>query len=400
MASALTLLLLGAAMPATPVAAAEEKPVAPYRLRAGDEVAVSVLPRKEFDSAGVILPDGMLYLRHVGGLKAEGLTLPELSKRIYEILNVKLVEPRVLATLTRSAPLAEKDQKVLGSITIVGAVQQKGPLELKDGLRVRKAIDLAGGTTPDADLKQVLIVHNDLTQTIVDLSTVERLSDPAHNRVLKDGDSIEIRALPPMAAVEPLTPRVRISGQVVNPGQFDLKNGMTIEDLILAAGKLTPMAKLEEVQLQRNGGEVETIDLKARQNLGLKGKVLLQAGDEVFIPEHKDVVLLIGAITDPGPKALQPGQTVRQFFLDGKADVAAALNPATVNLKGAQLIRRGEEPVKLDLDVILKREKDPKNVTLRAGDVLFLPPKEQKRPGGILQALQGLGPLGLLFSVF
>src|SRR5579864_6061948 len=53
----------------------------PYRFHAGDEIEVSVNPQKEYDCSGIILPDGMLYLKNIGGIKAQGLTIPELAER-------------------------------------------------------------------------------------------------------------------------------------------------------------------------------------------------------------------------------------------------------------------------------------------------------------------------------
>ncbi len=367
-------------------------PIPAYRLCAGDEVAVAVAPQKGFDSGGIVLPDGSLYLRNVGKVRAAGMTIDELTAHILKVLDADLVDPRVTVSLVKTAPTVEVKA---GQVTLVGAVAKSGPLALEPGLRVRKALDLAGGTLKDADLKNVVILHPDLTRTVVDLSTDQRVSDPAHNRTLKDGDSIEVKFL----AVVVARP-VRIAGQVLNPGQYDLKAGMTVEDLVITAGKLSSLADVEKVELRRTGEAPRQINLVERQKLGLAGKVTLSEGDEIFIPEQRDRVILIGAVPRPGPHAIKPGTSLARFFLDGSPELAAALNPAVVDLGDVQLIRPGQKPVKINLARALKKPEDRDNVALQAGDVLFLPPRKTPRRDPLDYLAGGFGPLGLLFGLF
>lgn len=374
----------------------EKAPKGPYRLQPGDEIAVAVTPQKGFDTGGVILPDGALYLKNIGKIEAAGLTIEALTERIRKVLDQELVEPNVTVSLVRMAPPpAPRPMVKPGKVTVVGGVARTGPIDLEEGLRVRKALDLAGGTVKEADLTRVVILHRDLTQTIVDLSTLERVSDPAHNRLLQDGDSIEVRLLP--AASMRL---VRIAGQVANPNQYELKPGMTLEDLILAAGKLTTLADLERIELRRANGKRETIHLPDRLKQGLNGKVLLDAGDEVFIPELGDRVILLGVVPRPGPTGLKPGIRVRDFFLAGSPEVSMALNPAVVDLDDVELLRPGQPSRKLDLKAVLKRADHKDNLALQSGDVLFLPPREFRNRRSVLDYAAQLGPLSFLFGLF
>jgi protein involved in polysaccharide export with SLBB domain len=389
----LGLVLLLAGMVSAQETGAKVSPKA-YRLAPGDEVAVSVSPQKNYDTAGIILPDGFVYLRKIGKVRAAGLTLDELTAQVKKILDQDLNEPDVLVTLSKMAPPPMKEPEKIGRVTIVGAVGKTGPLDLEEGLRVRKALDLAGGTAKDADLANILIIHQDLTRTLVDLSTADRVSDPAHNRVLKDGDSVQVKALPEVVKVIPM---VRIRGQVLTPGQYELKPNMTLEDLIIGAGKLSTLADVEHVQLQSPGDQIRMIDLVQQQKLGLKGKVFLKEGDEVFIPEHENRVMVVGAIMNPGPRSLQEGQKVRDFLLT--SGDATAFNPAQIHMDGVQIIRRGMDPIKIDLRSVLKKEDHKDNLALQSGDLLWLPPKKEPKAGP-LQYLGGLSSIGFLFGLF
>lgn len=370
-----------AAEPAPPAA----KPAAPptaelYRLRPGDEVSISVTPQKDYDCGGTVLPDGRLYLRTVGPVKAVGLSIPELEDLLRKKLDEELVDPQVRVALLRIAP--EPMEKPVeppkpGRITLVGAVGRSGPMELETGLRLRKALDLAGGAGKEADLTRVAIIHPDLTRTVVDISTPERVSDPKSNLLLKDGDSVEVPVLPPAPVA--LANPIRISGQITNPGQFDLKQGMTLEDLLITAGRPTTLADLSHVELRRTGQPPRVINLLSTEP-GSSTAIKLEPADEIFIPEMKNTVMLIGAIQSPGARGLQPGMTVREFFL--APTQAVTINPATQNLDKVRVIRQGaKQPYTVDIDGVLKKPGRKDNIALQPGDVIFISPRDTANNG-------------------
>lgn len=384
-------------------AGAAAKPAAPvaveYRLHAGDEISISVSPQKEYECGGTILSDGMVYLKSIGGVKAAGLTIPELAERIAKILDQDLVNPKVTVALLHMAPPVEDAPKIVRMVhvTVVGAVGRTGPLEIEEGTRLRKALDLCGGASKEADLAQIVIFHKDFTRTIVDISTDKRLGDPAHNRALEEGDSVEVRALPPSPQVV-LNP-VRISGQVLNPGQFELKQGMTLDDLIVAAGKLTPLADYEHIELHRAKQPVKYINLLTQRSQTGQSTTLLEPGDEVNVTEFHNTILIVGAVQTPGPRPFTKGQKLRDFLLSS-SDLAI-FNPSTVNLSGVQVIRKGQkDATKIDLGSVLKRPGDKGNVVLESGDILFIPPKKDAANRGPLDFLSYLTPISFLFGRF
>jgi len=379
---------------------AEEKPVvgADYRLRPGDELTVNVVPQKEYDFIAVILPDGKLILKTGVTLKAGGLTVAELRKELTTMLEKQLVDPEVTAQVTRLAPVEVKprddeSKKDPGKVTIVGAIVRPGPLTLEPGLRVRKAIDLMGGTPRDADLAHVVVIRNDLTRVVVDISTPERVADPSSNLLLRDGDSIEIGTVAGKS-----TQYVWIGGQVLNPGFYELRSQMAIEDLIVAAGKVTALANLTHVEFRRAGTKSEFIDLAERQRLGLAGRVRLQGGDEIFIPEYTDSVIVVGATANPGVYALKNPQKIRDFLTEAGPQVSSSLNPVIVDLKAVKVMRRGHGEIPVNLKEALGKPDSKDNIALQSGDIIFLPDKRQgaDRRRGVLDYLQLLGPLGFL----
>jgi hypothetical protein len=135
-----------------------------------------------------------------------------------------------------------------------------------------------------------------------------------------------------------------------------------------------------------------------QQRLGLKGKIYLMEGDEAFVPDQPDRVMVVGAIPNPGPRSLKPGQKIRDFLLE--SGDAAAFNPTQIDLGGAQIVRRGEkEPLKVDLKAVMKSAEAKDNVALNSGDLLFLPPKKEKKKGP-LEFLGSLSSIAFLFGLF
>lgn len=442
--------------PATPT-------VAPaYVLQPGDEVAVSVMPVTGFDAAGAIAPDGVLYLKTIGDIRAAGLTIPQLGELVQKTLEKKLRRPRVSISLTKLAPPLPPNK-----ITVVGSVLTPGPRDLEPGLRAAKAIELAGGAAKDADLSKVVIIHKDLSRKEIDLGSPAKIGDEMQNVLLQEGDSVYVSAIPPKVVVNftvagavtkpgPLqsdeTPRVlkaielaggslanadltkvsvirknlkveivdlstedkktdpalnvlltdgdsvnvpsrnmtvSIDGAVVSPGTYELKPDWGVDDLILAAGKMTLLADTQRVELRRKGEMARILNLNERFKEG-QPKVVLEPGDQLVVPEHVNRVL-VGGVAGGGYRTLVPGQTVSQFFRN--PDNALLLDSAKVDLGKTQLIRGDMPAVPIDLKKILRNPKDKRNVQLASGDWILLQGREPASTnpiaayGGILGVL-------------
>jgi protein involved in polysaccharide export with SLBB domain len=272
---------------------------------------------------------------------------------------------------------------------VSGAVTKPGPLEiLEPGSRLAKAVDMAGGALKEADLTKVSVVRDDLTRVIVDLSTPERQTDAGHNLLLRNGDSIEVPLLFKGGFVS-------VSGEVAKAGSYPLVPGMTVEDLIIAAEKMTLVADLERLELVRATGAKETINLPERLQKGASGRVVLAAGDQLIVPRAASMVILVGAVPTPGPRPLKPGQSVRDFFTTGQPETLASLDDDKIDLGSVQLLRPGKAAQKINLKAVLKGEKRAANVTLQTGDVLFLPARREPNKSGLdyLRALPFIGSL-------
>ncbi len=467
---ATVLLLLGCIQPAL-TQNSETKGAAPavaasYLLQPGDEVSVSVRSVMGYDSITAIAPDGIIYLKGIGEIRAAGMTIRQLTEQITSILAKKLRRPNATVQLTKQAPppppnkitvvgsviqpgprdlveglrvakaielangaardadlakvvivrglkrisvdlskpeyLTDADRNVLleegdsvyvpaippkvtYTITVSGAVGTAGPVRTEEAVRLFKAIELAGGPNKEADLSRVTLRRSNLEAQVIDLSTTKRLSDPAVNVMLADGDSIEVPG-------RDLT--VSIAGAVVSPGTYELKPGWSLNELITAAGKMTLLANTHDVKLHRAGEEPRSLDLNSLAKSGTV--VALQSGDRVVIPEEPNQVLLSGAIDSPGFRSFKPGMKLSQFF-QGNPDTAVALNSTKVDQSKAELLR-GDQYFKFSLKKIRQDPKSKDNIELQGGDQIILRGKEPRTPSPFGYAISALGVLGNLFA--
>ncbi len=368
-----------------------------HHLGPGDTVQITVPSDPELSVTVRLYADGSFDFPRLGTVQAAGLTTDELKEHlIRELKKQELRRPVVTVSLLEAyvPPPVDPKQETI-TITVLGSVTRKGTLELGQPKPLRTVLAEVG-PTENADLARIRIRYPDGTARNADFSRFTVTGEAEGDVVLRGHE--EVIVLERVAAPKETPRTVRVAGQVVTPGSYDMKDGMTLEDLIIAAGRLTPLADVERVELRRSGSTPRQINMLHQQKLGLEGLVRLEPGDEIFIPDQKDTVILLGVVPEPGPQALRPGQTVKEFFTTGKG--AAAANPAAANLKQVQLIRK-QQTRNVNLVALLKQGKREEDVVLETGDILYLPPKaEPSRGSGALDALRSLSPLGFLFSLF
>jgi protein involved in polysaccharide export with SLBB domain len=256
-------------------------------------------------------------------------------------------------------------------ISVGGSVKMGGLLALERDLRVRKAIDIAGGAAPEADLTKVVIIHRDLSKTVVDVSTEDKITDPKQNPLLVDGDSVQVPALFKTGVVTVNGPGVSV------PATVDLSAGMALDELVVNTGKPTTLANLEEVTLRRADKTVQTVNISPSSTENQR--VLLQPGDTVYVREYNNRVLFLAPIPTAGQRALKPGQRLADF-LRSQQD-PGAFDASKVDLKNAQVVQSGaKKALKVNLVKVLSDPSDKGNVELTPGDVIVVPPKEPKGP--------------------
>ncbi|MEK6655045.1 MAG: SLBB domain-containing protein, partial [Thermodesulfobacteriota bacterium] len=212
-------------------------------------------------------------------------------------------------------------------ITISGEVRNPGKYPLQKNTRLKDALFMAGGPNANAYLAQAHLYRTEprtreVTMVVTDLSRA--LAGPGDgNILLQDKDRIVVHH------VEEYRPErtVTVEGDVRRPGQYPLTEGMTIRDLLFAAGNVTEAAWLDEAELtsmiidQGRGAKYEQRNLDLRKVFaGDAGQnAPLRAYDRLFIKRIPDwrqerFVTVSGEFKFPGRYAVKKGERLSSLI--------------------------------------------------------------------------------------
>lgn len=248
-------------------------------LKTGDRLRITVVGFPDLSGEQLILPDGTLQLPLAGNIQLAGLSAKEANYRITETLRPYVRRPQVaLAVLSRRP----------ARISITGEVLQPGPRLLQpppepqasnsstasvDNVNLQTVsyvLALAGGVTPNADIRQILIRRSHpvagegepkITELTVDLWQVVQSGDLAADPVVMDGDEIVVpTASQPnrgdqqrllLSTIAPSRITVQVGGEVQRPGPVEVLASADINSAIAAAGGLTDKASAKSLTLLR-----------------------------------------------------------------------------------------------------------------------------------------------------
>ena len=213
------------------------------------------------------------------------------------------------------------------TVSVSGAVRQPGTFQPPGQIRVRDAVELAGGIDPDAsmDSAQIIRVGMDGSLTIMSIRLKEALAgDPNNNLVLEPRDRLMIQQN--LLHVDP--PSVLVGGEVVNPGRYVLTGNLRISDVIQMAGGLNRSADSESADLTQyvpssSGPLVTThvdVNLEAAMAGDAKQDVRLRDGDVLTIRQVRGwsdlraVIHIEGEVQHPGTYGIHPGERLSSIL--------------------------------------------------------------------------------------
>jgi protein involved in polysaccharide export with SLBB domain len=146
--------------------------------------------------------------------------------------------------------------------------------------------------------------------------------------------------------------RVYLVGEVTAPGDYNLNSLSTLLNALSAAGGPTKSGSLRNIQINRNGKLIETVDLYDFFLKGDKGKdIRLQAGDTILVPAIGPVAAVAGNVRRPAIYELKGERNLKELLT-----LADGINP-TGYLQRVQLYRVEAHDKKVVTDFNL----DPKD---------------------------------------
>ena len=269
-----------------------------YRIGTQDEIEINVFDVPELNLSAKVNQIGFISLPLIGGVKAVGLTEPELQQTLKEKLASYLKRPEVFVAVKKYA-----SQRV----AVVGAVSKPGSFALEQGGQtIQEVINLAGGITSKASNFLTFVpgavvsgVSTSSGDPVVDAENKARMAislasgKQAGFEIPLDqlyGTTGGIPLQIPVRSGDMIVPeagKISIEGEVEKPGQYELTQQMTVLAALNAAGSITYSAKIDEVEIIRDISPIDkarfVFDLDAIRSGQLRD-MKLRTGDVLRVP--------------------------------------------------------------------------------------------------------------------
>jgi protein involved in polysaccharide export with SLBB domain len=348
-----------------------------YRLGPGDLLEVQIGGRVDVARHQVTVdPEGKIIVPPVGAMSVGGLTLLEAHRLVGQ--RARELFRFVDLTLTVLVPRTFE-------ITVAGEVERPGVALAAATRRVHDVILGAGGLTPRGSLRRVTIGRDGRTEE-VDLLRFELRGDLGQNPLVSEGMTIHVPAK---------RATVTLAGAVRRPGEYEFGPGGALSEVLELAGGVLPTAAAAQARLTRVNADgrrqTVSVDLTA---LAPPVDVTLRPGDQLLVPtgaQLQDLVEVRGAFNGT-PESVRTSiggkPTIVQRLDVAEGDrvrdvVARAGGPTAYADLRMALLERGpasgpRQRIPLDLQRLYVDRDETQNVPIENGDVLTLPPAEDK----------------------
>tara|TARA_Y100001935_G_scaffold225573_1_gene202748 strand:+ start:13601 stop:15493 length:1893 start_codon:yes stop_codon:yes gene_type:complete len=268
-----------------------------FKLGPGDEIVISLWGETNSQKKYVLNRDGSIYFPDLGFislsnktiLEAETILRSELSA-IYSTINDEKNSTKLMVELNRLKSI---------NVFFSGAVKKPGINIVHPFSDIFTALVQAGGLNNNGSLRNVeLIRDGELIESVDFYSFFMDGKNKLFNQRILEGDVIHIPTV---------TKRVRIDGEIIRSGRYELIKGESLDDLINFAGGLTSNAAndaiLEKVLTKKERTSTDT----AKESLSIKidkaSNTYLNNGDTIRILGINDSdndVTISGRVKNPG----------------------------------------------------------------------------------------------------
>jgi polysaccharide export outer membrane protein len=264
---------------------------------AGDELQVDVFGFQNLTANTGIASDGSIILPLVGRVSVAGKPLEEIQSDVARRYAHFIRSPQVHVALKTP---------VTARVSVIGEVHKPGAYPLtRKGICLTEVLSDAGGRTPNASSRIILLPAPRITDQAADSATVAPQVSFVSTQQAQEGVGIEvdieeltggvdqrpliIPLLPGDTIIVPEAGTYEVDGEVMSPGSYKLTSRTSVIGAIAAAKGLTYAAAVNNVEVIRDTGNgrkaLMTLDL---EEVGLRGgrDLRLRSGDLVRVPSE------------------------------------------------------------------------------------------------------------------
>ena len=245
-----------------------------YRIGPKDVLEIRVFEIPELNQERRVSDSGAIDLPLLGQVNVSGMTATQIKSRLESLLTSKYVNRADVSVAVK--------EYANNPVSIVGAVQKPGPLNVSGNWSLLQAISAAGGLTQQAGRKiQVLRrAANGLSDTLeIKVEDLYGGATSTWNIPIYPSDVVNV---PPRTPV-----KIFCLGEVKSPGalEFDKDDRITLLSVIAKAGGLTDRAS-NSIRIKHRGPEGKDVETVVNYRRIVSGK----DSDPVLFPD--DVVVI------------------------------------------------------------------------------------------------------------
>ena len=157
-----------------------------YILHQGDQIQLSVWGYPEFNSSGIVRENGMFTVPLVGDILAIGLTKEQFIERLQKKLG-EYIQGEIKLSVTVMSIAMQK-------VAVLGTVTRQDNYSITADMSLLEILTLAGGTTPDSDLRHIKILRAGVNHPPieVDLTSLMESGNVDAIPVIRPGDTVYV----------------------------------------------------------------------------------------------------------------------------------------------------------------------------------------------------------------
>ncbi len=328
-----------------------------YVVGPGDTVIIQLFGKENSEYELDVKRNGALSFPGIGPIQVAGIDFISLKKEIKSRVKRQFIGTQVSVTLGRLRSIR---------VFVLGEVMQAGSYTVSGLSTLTNALFASGGVKGIGSLRNIQLKRNGKVISNFDLYDLLLHGNTQSDKRLLPGDVI---------FVPPIGKTVGISGEILRPAIYELKNEKSINDLVKMAGGFSPEALLDNIQIKRikksGGRSLQTVDLTSSEN----GLVGLMDGDIVTILSQPDklekFVSLQGYVESPGDYSWFEGMRIRDLIPSFNMLLPGADKYYLV-IKRQFQDKRGVELLDVNLMKVLSAHSDEENIPLNSKDEVYI----------------------------
>jgi protein involved in polysaccharide export with SLBB domain len=335
-----------------------------FQFEGGERVRID-LENQTTPLEQIVTPDGFVSVPTGGTVNILGQNLQQATEALTTHVegSTGIKKPKLSIAVVQS---------VVHRAYIEGEVTHPQPIDLPADrtLTLAAALAVAEGSTPDADITHIKLVHRGDRTPKVEIIDASKFEDPAQESVgpvLQSGDVV----------IVPRSGTFTVTGEVAQPGVYSRRHirsapnqPMRLSQAIAVSGGAKSGANLNAVILvrtQKQDRSSTTYDVEAAlERHDVNQDPALQDGDQVVVPPAVGYTIL-GKVHTAGAYFGKSMTVSRLIALAGGLDQFAK--------KSGIIVARKDEPgrtIRVDLDEITKAGRSEKDLVLYPGDIVYV----------------------------